>query len=73
MWIYTLSIYIFIHTHTHISVKVREQKLSKKKKGISINEQPNQKTDRRSQETFLQRRHTDGQKAHETVLNITNY
>ena len=33
--------------------------------------QPNQKM-RRSKLTFLQRRHTDGQKAHEKMLNITN-
>ena len=28
---------------------------------------------RRYKQTFLQRRHTDGQKAHEKMLNITNY
>ena len=28
---------------------------------------------RRSKQTFLQRQHTDGQKAHEKMLNITNY
>ena len=33
----------------------------------------NQTTGRRSKQTFLQRRHTDGQKAHEKMLNITNY
>ena len=27
----------------------------------------------RSKQTFLQRRHTDGQKTHEKMLNITNY
>ena len=27
----------------------------------------------RSKETFLQRRHIDGQKAHEKMLNITDY
>ena len=27
----------------------------------------------RSKQTFFQRRHTDGQKAHEKMLNITNY
>ena len=27
----------------------------------------------RSKQTFLQRRHTDGQKAHERIFNITNY
>ena len=29
--------------------------------------------DRRPKQTFLQRRHTDGQEAHEKLLNITNY
>ena len=29
--------------------------------------------DRRSKQTFLQRRHTDGQKAREKMLNINNY
>ena len=28
---------------------------------------------RRSKQAFLQRRHTDGQLAHEKMLNITNY
>ena len=28
---------------------------------------------RKPKQTFLQRRHTDGQKAHEKMLNITNY
>ena len=28
---------------------------------------------RRSKQTFLQRRHIDGQKAHEKMLNIANY
>ena len=28
---------------------------------------------RRPKQTFLQRRHTDGQEAHEKLLNITNY
>ena len=37
------------------------------------NKQPNQKMGRRPQQTFLQRRHTDGQEAHEKMLNITNY
>ena len=26
-----------------------------------------------SKQTFVQRRHTDGQKAHEKMFNITNY
>ena len=33
----------------------------------------NQKMGRRSKQTFLQRRQTDGKKAHEKMLNITNY
>ena len=35
--------------------------------------QPNQKMGRRPKQTFLQRRHRDSQKAHEKMLNITNY
>ena len=37
------------------------------------NKQPNQKMGQRPKQTFLQRRHTDGQEAHEKLLNITNY
>ena len=37
------------------------------------NKQPNPKMGIRSKQTFLQRRHTDGQEAHEKMLNITNY
>ena len=37
------------------------------------NKQPNQKMGRRPKQTFLERRHTDGQKAHEKMLNIINY
>ena len=40
---------------------------------IKKNKQPNQKMGRRPKQTFLERRHTDGQKAHEKMLNITNY
>ena len=36
------------------------------------NKQPNQKMGRGPKETFLQR-HTDGQEAHEKMLNIANY
>ena len=35
--------------------------------------QPNQKMGRRPKQTFLQRRHTDGQKAYEKMLNFANY
>ena len=34
---------------------------------------PNQKMGRRPKQTFLQRKHTDGQEAHENRLSITNY
>ena len=34
---------------------------------------PNQKVGKRPKQTFLQRRHTDGQKAHEKMFNIANY
>ena len=34
--------------------------------------QPNQKMGRRPKQTYLQRRHTDGQQAHDKMLNITN-
>ena len=37
------------------------------------NKQTNQEMGRRSKQTFIQRRHTDGQEAHEKMLNITNY
>ena len=37
------------------------------------NKQLNQKMGRRAKYIFLQRRHTDGQQAHEKMLNITNY
>ena len=37
------------------------------------NKQPNQKMGRRPKQTFLQRRHTDGQEAHQKILNIANY
>ena len=40
---------------------------------IKKNNQPNRKMGRRPKQIFLQRRHTDGQEAHEKLLNITNY
>ena len=39
---------------------------------VKKKKQSNQKTGRRSKQTFLQRRHMEGQKAHEKMLNITN-
>ena len=36
------------------------------------NKQPNEKMYRRPKETLLQRRDTDGQEAHENILNIAN-
>ena len=35
--------------------------------------QPNQKVGRRTKQTFLQRRHTDGLETHAKMLNIINY
>ena len=35
--------------------------------------QSKQKVGKGPEETFLQRRHTDGQQAHEKMLNITHY
>ena len=37
------------------------------------NKQPNQNMGRRIKQTFLQRRHTDGQQAPEKMLNLINY
>ncbi|MDP0989777.1 hypothetical protein Q6249_29810, partial [Klebsiella pneumoniae] len=37
------------------------------------NKRPNQKVGQRTKQTFLQRRHTDGQHTHEKMLNITHY
>ena len=37
------------------------------------NKGPNQKMGQRSKQTFLQKRHTDGQETHEKMLNITHY
>ena len=37
------------------------------------NKQPNPKMGRRLKQTFLQRRYTDSQQTHETMLNITNH
>ena len=37
------------------------------------NKQPNQKMGGRLKQTFLQRRHTDGQQAYEKMLNTANY
>ena len=40
---------------------------------IKKNKQPNLKMGRKPKQTFLQRGPTDGQEAHEKLLNITNY
>ena len=40
---------------------------------IKKNKQHNQKMGGRSKYTFLQRRHTDDEEAHEKILSITNY
>ena len=48
-------------------------KKCKQLKQLTIKKQPSQKVGRRSKETFLQRGHTNGQQAHEKMLNIINY
>ena len=40
---------------------------------INKTKQPNQNIGKRPKQAFLQRRNTDGQKAHEKMLNITHY
>ena len=40
---------------------------------IKKTKQPNEKMGRRSKQTFLQRRHMDGQKIYENMFNNTNY
>ena len=37
------------------------------------NKQPNQKLGKSPKQTFLQRRHTDGQQTYEKMLNIAHY
>ena len=37
------------------------------------NKKPNQKVGKRPKQTFLQRRHADGQQTHEKMLNIIHY
>ena len=43
------------------------QEKKKKKKTV------NKKLEKRPKQTFLQRRHTDGEQTHEWMLNITHY
>ena len=51
--------------------KIHKQSVELK---IKTNKQSNQKKEGgRTQQTYFQRRHTDGQQAHEKRLNITNY
>ena len=47
-------------------------KIYKQLMQLNIKQKLNQKMSRRPKQTFLQRRHTDGQEAHEKRLNITN-
>ena len=37
------------------------------------NQQPNWKMGKRPEQTFLQKRYTNGQQAHEKMLNLPNY
>ena len=46
---------------TQLNIKKKEKR-----------KQPNQKMCRRPKQTFFQRRHTDGQQAHEKMPNIAN-
>ena len=50
------------------------QKYTSKSCGsVPKKQQPNQKMGQRNKQTFLQRRHIDGQQTHEKMLNITHY
>ena len=40
---------------------------------LNNKKQFNRKMGRQRKQTFIQRRNTDGQQAHEKILNITNY
>ena len=40
---------------------------------IGLNNKKTNKMDRRPEQTFLQRKHTDGQQAHEKTFNFANY
>ena len=44
-----------------------------KNKNKQQQQKHNQNMGRRHKQTFLQRRHTDGQQAHENILSIANY
>ena len=54
-------------------MQLKKKKPKKKKKNQKTPNNSIKKKDRRSKQTFLQRRHTDGQKTDENVLNIANY
>ena len=47
--------------------------ISKSSCSSTSENQPDQKVGGRPKQTFLQRRHTDGQQTHEKMLNITHY
>ena len=53
--------------------KIYKQLIQFSIKTTKKNKQPYQKMGRRPKKTFLQRRYTDGQEAHEKTLNIVNY
>ena len=52
--------------------KIYKQLLQLHTKKKKTNKQPHQEMGRRSKRTVLQRRHTDGQKTHERMFNITH-
>ena len=68
---------IFANDATHkgfvYKIYKKHMQLCVKKKKIKINNPIKKWAEDLNRSKFLQRRHTDGQKAHEKMFNITNY